>query len=137
MQDLEWKWVIIGAVIIIALNQATSFLLAEPVAVPLVLELGMLGGLLVFALLIGLLSYFVGGVIVGRMSPGETVREPAVASLFAVGLNLVLNIAINGQVPSVLGIAIAAGLGFGLGLAGGKVGEAWQARSVPAQPAVD
>ena len=91
--------------------------------------MGLIGGLLVFALIISLLSFFVGGVVIGRMSPGETVREPGIASLIAIGLNVVINIIDTGEFPGVLSIAIVAGIGYGLGVAGGKVGEAWQEAS--------
>lgn len=131
MQDLSWKWVGIGAVIITVLNQASSFLLAEPIGFPLMESMGLLGGLLVFVLIIAVLSYFVGGVIVGRLSPGVTTREPGVASLVAIAINLVITTIMTGKFPGMLGLFIAAGLGYGLGFLGGKVGEAWQDRARP------
>ena len=126
MQDISWKWVGIGAAIIIALNQTAGLLLATPLAVPLVDSMGLLWGMLIYTLIVAFLSYFVGGVIVGRLSPGVTCKEPGVASLVAVGLNLIISMVLIGRFPGLLGIAIAAGLGYGLGYLGGLLGEAWQ-----------
>lgn len=74
-------------------------------------------------------SFFVGGIIVGRLSPGETIKEPGIASLIAIGVNIVINTVVIGRFPGILGIAIVAALGYGLGVAGGSVGEAWQRAS--------
>jgi hypothetical protein len=127
--QISGKWVVIGAVIIIALNQVESHLLIEPLGIPLMTSMGLIGGLLVFALIISILSFFVGGVLIGRMSPGVTTKEAGYASLIAIALNVVVNAVQTGHVPNFIGIAIVAGIGYGLGVLGGKVGEAWQAKA--------
>ena len=127
--QLSVKWIIIGSVIIIALNQVESHLLIEPLGIPLMVKMGLLGGLLVFALIISILSFFVGGVLIGRMSPGVTVKEAGIASLIAIALNVGVNAVQTGHMPNFIGIAIVAGIGYGLGILGAKVGEAWQRKA--------
>ncbi|MBW1810950.1 MAG: hypothetical protein JRJ19_16865 [Deltaproteobacteria bacterium] len=123
MQNLNWKWVGIGAVIIIGLNQLWGRLLAEPLGFPLMMNLGIYGGLIAFALIVALLSFFVGGIVVGRLSEGESVREAAFASIAAIVVGVVINVVQTGRFPGVLSIVIAAALGYGLGFAGAKVGQ--------------
>jgi hypothetical protein len=130
MQNLNWKWVGIGAVIIIGLNQLWVRLLIEPLGFPLMMNMGLYGGLIAFALIVALLSFFVGGIVVGRLSEGESVREAAFASIAAIIVNVVITVVQTGRLPGVLGIVIAAAMGYGLGFAGAKVGQ--KMRGTPA-----
>jgi hypothetical protein len=128
-ESISPKWLAIGAALIIGLNIMWSLLLADAVGVPLVLSMGPIGGLLVFALILSVLSFFVGGLFLGRLSPGETVKEAGLASVIAVIFNVIISTVLTGQFPGFLGIAIVGGLGYGLGILGGKAGEAWQRSS--------
>jgi hypothetical protein len=130
---LNMKWVVLGAILIIALNQVLSYLLIEPVGIPLINSMGLIGGLLVFVMIIAVGSFFVGGILIGRMSPGVTIKEAGYASVAAIAVNVVLNTIITGQFPGILGIVIIAAIGYGLGVAGAKVGESWQSKVERAQ----
>ena len=72
-------------------------------------------------------SFFVGGLIVGWWSPGETIKEPAYAALAAVVFNAGLNARNIGENMStmqwLIGSAIMAAIGFAFGMAGGWAGE--------------
>ena len=123
MEQFSGKWVAIGTVIIVALNMLCQYTFAEPLAIALLPSAGLFGTILIVVLLISLLSFFVGGVIVARLSPGETVKEPGLASVFAVLLNLII-ISIDTGSFEISWLAIM--IGYGFGVAGGKVGEMWQ-----------
>lgn len=131
MRNLSWKWVGVGAILIFGLYQGWSWLLAVPLGGALMGSMGIIGGAIVFTCIIGLLSYFLGGVIIGRLSPGITIPEPAVASVIAILADLTVTVATRGYFPGALGILLALTLGLGLGYLGGKVGEMWQDRSRP------
>ncbi len=119
--SLDLKWTIIGAAVIVGLNQVLSRGLAGSLLPSLVGSLGEMGGLVVFALVVALGSFFVGGLLVGWLSPGETLAEPAVACVVAVAINGVVA-GVTGA-GNLLGLVIAAAIGFALGLLGAKVGE--------------
>lgn len=123
---LSVKWVIIGAAIIIALNQILTMLLEPATREFLVASMGETGGLLVLALIVAVGSYFVGGVIVGYASPGTTLMEPAIASAIAILFNVVAWWLRSGELVNVVGVAATIVIGFVLGLAGAKVGERLQ-----------
>ena len=74
-----------------------------------------------FVALVGMGSYFVGGVIVGKRSPGKTIKEPAIAAVLAVALNLLLSGNFN-----IMFLIFGSMIPFFSALAGGYVGEKWQ-----------
>lgn len=79
-------------------------------------------------LLGGLSGYVVMGVLVGWLSPGDTVIEPGIAAFIIATVGFVL----DHLLLSVLGIGLVLALGYGfvgllLGLAGGWIGERLQA----------
>ena len=119
--SLDFKWTIIGAAVIVALNQVLSLALASSLLPSLIEGMGEMGGLVVFAILVALGSFFVGGLLVGWLSPGETLAEPAVACVVAVVVNGLLAGLSGAQ--NLVGLVLAAAIGFGLGLLGAKVGE--------------
>lgn len=131
MRRLSWKWVGVGSLLIFGMYQGWSYLLAIPLGGRLIGALGIPWGVLVFTAAMGLLSYFLGGVVVGRLSPGITIREPAIASVFAILADLGVTIGTRAAFPSLLGLVVALMLGLGLGYLGGKLGELWQERSRP------
>lgn len=124
-QPLSVKWVIIGASVIGGLNWLLRTVLAEPLAVPLIESMGMLGGALVFVLIVAFGSFFCGGAGVAYASPGDTIKEPAVAATVAVAVNSA-HYAWTSSDVSPLGIAIAVAIGYAFALAGAKVGERLQ-----------
>jgi hypothetical protein len=76
---------------------------------------------------IPLAIYFLMGVIVGRMSSGRTIREPAVSAL--IGLLVVAALQYLAGMVNVFGIVFGAPFCFGLAYLGGWVGERWQSRA--------
>ncbi|RMG97315.1 MAG: hypothetical protein D6705_08950 [Deltaproteobacteria bacterium] len=122
---IDLKWTIIGAAVIVALNQLAAAGLGPALVPNLVEAMGDVGGLVVFALVVAVCSFFVGGLLVGWLSPGETLAEPAIACVVAVVVNGIVSVA-RGQLADaggIVGLVIAAGIGFALGLLGAKVGE--------------
>ncbi len=125
--EVNFKWVAIGAVVIIGLNQLLMEGLGGTVGAALVESMGT-AGLYVYAALIAFGSFFVGGLIVGWWSPGETIKEPAYAGLVGVLFNAGLNFRnVDGEAFTMLdwaiGSAILAAVGFGFAMAGGWTGE--------------
>ena len=129
------RWVFIGAGTMVGLNVVMRALLADPVRTQLISSFSGMTGVFVFVAIIAFFSYFVGGAVIGLLSPGETIREPAYAALIATGLNTLENLRnIDGQAFTLLdwfvGSAIVLGVGFSMALGGGWVGERIQGRTV-------
>ncbi len=103
---IDFKWVGIGTIVIIVL--AYIGLIAGAVA-----------GSLAVSYLFIFLSYFAGGVIIGKKSPGKTIIDPGIAS------------AIASFLPGISGLGII--VSFLMGVAGGYVGEKWQDSSMEQQ----
>ena len=111
-----WKWVLVGVVLGFAFNVLFVFLLSTMFLVYL----------FKFAFIGFIVSFVLTGFIVGFKSPGETLKEPAVAGLLAVILDwLFLKFIIVLAVPTmylVLGLI----MGFMLSLFGAWLGEKYQ-----------
>lgn len=127
-QAISFKWVLIGENIIILLNLLGQALLADPVRSKLLAAVPGLGGQLLFAGIVAFISFFIGGVIIGIFSPGETVREPAFAAFLAAGFNCTENLRnVDGKNVTLLGWFIGSAIvlivGFLMALGGGWVGE--------------
>jgi hypothetical protein len=132
-------WVAIGAGIIIALNLVMKAVLQEPIANSLLVSevdgqqvIAFSTMTWVYVGVIALGSFPLGGLVIGYLSPGETIREPALACVLAVVVNSAWdymnvsadpNFALGGWL---VGIVIVMVLAFVLGLAGGWLGERLQ-----------
>ena len=75
--------------------------------------------------LLNLASYFVGGFIIGLISPGLRIYEPAAGAFLAVSLMLLLTILtpFNFIQFSMTKMLIGGGIAFFLALAGARLGE--------------
>jgi hypothetical protein len=121
--NLDWKWIGIGVLIMIALNLVAGIILAffigsalEGVTDPADVQLT--GGQIGLAALLNFLAFVIGGYIVGIKSAGRTIFEPAIAAAVAVAIALVL----SGNLS--VGNIIAGGIvPFLAGLLGGWLGE--------------
>jgi hypothetical protein len=121
--NLDWKWIGIGALIMIALSIVAGLILGlflapqlEGVTDPADIQLS--GGQIAIAALLNFLAFVVGGFIVGLKSAGRTILEPAIAAALAVALALLLSGGFT------VGNLIAGGLvPFFAGLLGGWLGE--------------
>jgi hypothetical protein len=123
---LSIKWIIIGAALMGGLNWLLRDLLAEPVALPLIDSFGLEGGLIAYAALVAFLSFFGGSVLTAYMSPGDTVKEPAIASTIAIAFNVAVYMSQEGAQFSAIGTAISIAMAYAFALAGAKVGEKLQ-----------
>lgn len=114
-RQMEWRWVGVG--VFVDLGMAT--LLAAVVAA--------LGSEVTSpAIIVGLttLSFGLGGVIVGLLSPGYTAWEAGIASLVAAGVAVLLAARILDFAEGIVVLLPVAGLwGLLCGLAGGRLGE--------------
>lgn len=121
--NLDWKWIGIGTLIMIALSIIAGIILAavlgsqlEGVTDPADIQLS--GGQVGLVALLNFLAFVLGGFIVGIRSAGRTILEPAIAAAVAVAIALI----ISGNLSAVN--LIAGGLvPFLAGLLGGWLGE--------------
>lgn len=119
----DWKWVFAGVLFVVAGNGLAWWSL-RPLFMDLIdrQDRLMTGAGLMGAL--ALTVYFLGGLLVGRMSSGHTVQEPAVAGVLGLAIVFVLQLFL-GQV-NVIGLVIGSPFCFGLAYIGGVLGERWQ-----------
>jgi hypothetical protein len=120
---LDWKWIGIGAVTMILLNLVAAVILGVVLGPQLSgvtnpEDLTLSTGQMWLAVFINVLSFLIGGYIVGSKSAGRTILEPGISALVAVVLVLLIsrqltasNLIIGGVVP------------FGAGILGGWIGE--------------
>lgn len=117
----EWRWVFVGAVIVVGLETLLTASFAALGANPASMK--------VF-LAATVLSFFTGGALIGWLSPGWTIKEAGFASAFAVVWTGFLGMRLLALETGNLMISLPAGALAGLvcGLAGGWVGEQIQHR---------
>jgi hypothetical protein len=116
---MEWRWVMVGTLIMLGMQSLAAALLVAFGADP--------GGWAVAGIATSL-AFFVGGIVIGIMSPGYTAWEAGFASVLAAGgMVLVASrlLAFGRGLVAIVPLAILWGLL--LGLAGGWVGERIQA----------
>ncbi len=115
------KWMIISFVIFVATELILGGLLGHVVFGRFMSMslLFMLQGLL------NLVSYFIGGIIIGVISPGIRIYEPAAGAFLAVLLMMVLTIFTPFSFIhfSLFKVIIGGGIAFFLALTGAKIGE--------------
>lgn len=118
--DLRWAWVAVGIAVGVVLLGSLVPIVRSETPRPEV------------ALLVGSLTFVLMGIMVGYNSPGETIREAAIAGVFLVVLSF-LSIGIGFELPLTASMA-GAGLIMGLSLSalGGWVGEVLQGTLVHA-----
>ncbi|MRG95113.1 hypothetical protein [Polyangium spumosum] len=151
-KELSYKWVIIGGGVIMTLHFVMRLLLAGGVSASIIGSYGPDTGRLVIAGIVALVSYFVGGILIGIFSPGETVKEPALATFMAILPNamhtIIWHIEYNYSMAGVpLGLLTTFAIGILMAVAGAWIGEKVQGRTVeklreegelpPAKPSSD
>ena len=120
---LDWKWIAIGVAIMIGLSLVAGLIaamvLGSSLAAPGDVDpITLSAGQMVFLAVLNLLSFLIGGFIVGLKSAGRTIIEPGLSAAIAVLLALV----ISGNFS--LGGLLAGGLvPFAAGILGGWLGE--------------
>ncbi|HTG77155.1 MAG TPA: hypothetical protein VL546_08295 [Steroidobacteraceae bacterium] len=121
--NLDWKWVGLGTLIMLALSIVAGLILGVALGAKLEgvtdpADVSLTGGQMALAALLNFLAFVIGGFIVGRKSTAKTILEPAIAAAVAVAIGLVISR--NFTVPNML----AGGLvPFLAGLLGGWLGE--------------
>jgi hypothetical protein len=129
---LDWKWIGIGVVIMLVLNLAAGLILALVLGPQLAAtpaegtpspeDLNLSGGQVLLALIINVLSFLIGGFIVGLKSAGRTILEPGISALVAV----IITLLISGQLTA-MNLIVGGLVPFAAGVLGGWLGERRQA----------
>jgi hypothetical protein len=123
---LDWKWIGIGVLIMIALNIVAGFLLTIVLGpaiqgVTNVEEVTLSGGQAALLGIVNFLIFVIGGFIVGLKSTGRTILEPGISA--AVAVLIALLISGNFTVPNIL---VGGIVPFFAGVLGGWLGERQQ-----------
>ena len=117
MRKLDWKWIVIGVLIMVALNFAAGFfqdfvLRPEVQGATNVSNVSPSGGQVARMVVINFLIYVIGGVIVGIKSAGRTILEPGISAVIAVVIGLLfagnltmVNVLAGGLIPLVAGVS--------------------------------
>ena len=112
---LDWKWIGIGVLIMVALSIAAGFILALILGpqlreAPDPSQITLSGGQMAMVAVFNILAFLIGGFIVGVKSAGHTVVEPGLSSLIAVVIGLAIsgnvsarNLIVGGLVPLIAG----------------------------------
>jgi hypothetical protein len=120
---LDWKWIGIGVLIMLALYIVGGLIVGLTLGSQLegatsIEEVSLTGGQLALVAVINFLSFAIGGFIVGIKSAGRTILEPGISAAIAV----VIALLISGNFT--LGNMIAGGIiPFAAGVLGGWIGE--------------
>ncbi len=125
MASLDWKWIGIGVVVMIALNLVAGVIIGLAVAPAIEgaatveeLKASLGGGQLLLVAALNFLAFAVGGFIVGVKSAGRTILEPGISAAIAVLIALLI-----GGNFSVANLLVGALVPFGAGVLGGWLGE--------------
>lgn len=127
-EDFEWKWALLGAAVFTGLQAVVLGVL--PALVHAFDPQGLPG------LMLSVPVFFVGGVVLGLVSPGKTFIEPAVGAMIAAmpTLGLVATRTPDGFEPTALAYIVCAVMGVMLALFGAFLGEKLQMGSPAAPP---
>ena len=129
--NLNWKWVGIGTLVMLALSIVAGLILgalfsAQLQGVTDPAQVSLTGSQMAVAAALNFFAFVVGGFIVGKKSAERTILEPAIAAAVAVAVGLLLsgnftagNLLAGGVVP------------FLAGLLGGWLGERRPAQGGP------
>jgi hypothetical protein len=116
MLKLDWKWIAIGVVVMVALSLIAGIVMAFVLGPQIkdatnVENITLSGGQLVLIVVINILVYAVGGFIVGVRSAGRTIIEPGISAAIAVLIALlisgnftIVNLIAGGLIPFVAGV---------------------------------
>lgn len=120
-RQLHWRWVLLGLVVMVG-----GHVVAVALFGGLLSRLAQESALFAFALsgALSLVIYFLGGLVVGRLSPGRTIQEPAVAGVL--GLVLLFFLQLSLGMINLFGLLIGAPFCYAMAYFGGWAGERWQ-----------
>lgn len=133
-RNLDWKWIGIGVLIMIALNIVATLVLAPFLAPEIenatsMQDVDLSSGQMAMLAAVNFLIFALGGYIVGVKSAGRTILEPGISAAVAVLLALLLSR--NLSVGNLVGSALVP---FLAGVLGGWLGERRQESTAPRRP---
>lgn len=115
-ESLDWKWVGLGIVILLIVQFALSLVFG-------IFGLLTLGFGFVLFIVLKPIAYFLGGLLTGYVSPGITIREPAIAAVIVSVGGILFDAGRNGRL---LGMVISGVIALVLAVAGAQIGERMQ-----------
>lgn len=117
MSTLDTRWVLIGTATIVALFAALK--------VALNFSLGASGLIMhvVTSAAAVLLSYPLGGALIGYFSPGETIKEAGWAAAASLAITWVARALLSGSLPGLAALVFEVVLAWALAILGAKIGE--------------
>ena len=126
---LDWKWIAIGVLVMVVLNLIAGLVLALALGTDLegvedVEHLRVSGSQMVLLVSLNILTFGIGGFIVGIKSAGRTILEPGISAAVAV----VIALLISGNF-TIVNLIAAGLLPFAAGVLGGWLGELRQGRT--------
>lgn len=121
-ESFDWKWTLVGTALMVG-GAAGLYRALQPIFTFIFSTHGALAGAALMATL-ALMVYFLGGLVVGRMSSGSTVKEPAVAGVLS--LLIITGLQLSLGMINIIGLVLGAPLCFGVAYLGGVMGEKWQ-----------
>jgi hypothetical protein len=125
VRTVSFKWILIGAGAIVGVHFLMHPALALPLGGFLLETVGLSRTVAIYAYqgILAVVAYLVGGFLVGWLSPGETLKEPAVAGVIAAVVINGVEYAIWPEEFGVIAALFGVVVGFGTALAGAWVGE--------------
>ena len=129
LQPFSARWAWISGFVFVLSQILLGFLLADLAKST---QLSLHTRFLIEAVL-NLLSYFVGGLIIGLTSPGLRMREPAIGAVGCVALMFVVGdfTPLSFVEFSVGKFLVGGVLAFSLALIGARLGEVWSGNRLP------
>jgi hypothetical protein len=126
---LDWKWIAIGALVMVVLNFIASLVLAlvlgpEIEGVTDVEDITLSSTQMLLLVSINILTFGIGGFIVGVKSAGRTIIEPGISAAIAV----VIALLISGSF-TIVNLIAGGLLPFVAGVVGGWLGELRQGKA--------
>ena len=130
MKGLDTKWILIGAATNVSLFVGLKFALNAWLGGTNILMNVLTSGAAV------LMSYPLGGALIGYFSPGETIKEAGWAAGISLTLAWTLRATLAGQLPGVAAVAFEIVLAWALAVLGAKIGERIQGDTPEKQAAL-
>jgi hypothetical protein len=115
---IEWKWVLVSIVVFLVIQVALSLVFG-------IFGVITLGFGFVLFVIVKPLTYFIGGIVTGRLSPGVTIREPAIGAVIVSVLGIIFD-ASRAAGGRILWMIVSGVIAFFLALAGAQIGERMQ-----------
>ncbi|MCK5798198.1 MAG: hypothetical protein KAI47_13485 [Deltaproteobacteria bacterium] len=120
-RGVHWRWVWLGVALMVSGHVVAYYLLAHRIQALVVHDpftaFTSAGGA-------SLAIFWLGGLFVGRLSPGTTIQEPAVAGVL--GLLIIVGLQLFAGMINIFGLILGAPFTFGMAYLGGWMGEVWQ-----------